>query len=169
MEQAVVPIPPTIVITSASVSAPIDQSVRLARMLRWSATSWCVVAQVGQLIFAFYIATLYGRTAMVGRLDLWNAAMPHGHTVGSPFHNSTVALHLLFALVLLISGPTQMMPVMTNPDRIRLWPNTCCRSPCCGFTSMPRRGKHASALLGRRGCWPCSPCSPQPVSARPSC
>jgi len=40
--------------------------------LPWAATFWFVVAAAGQLIFAFYIASLYGGATLRGDLAGWN-------------------------------------------------------------------------------------------------
>ncbi|MBV8659043.1 MAG: DUF2306 domain-containing protein [Burkholderiales bacterium] len=99
------------------VSTHPDRPEKGLRILRGSAAAWCGAALIGQFIFAFYVASFYGRTAIAGRTDLWNTVMPHGHTAGAPFRNTVVALHLLFAVILLVGGAVQLLPMIR-----RRWP-----------------------------------------------
>ena len=88
-----------------------------ARALRLAATAWCSVAVLGQIVFACYLAALYGMTGLRGRLDLWRTVMPHGYAPQTPVHNSMIALHLLFALLLVSAGALQLLPLVR-----RRWP-----------------------------------------------
>ena len=73
---------------------------RAHRALPWAATFWFVVAAAGQLIFAFYIASLYGGATLRGDLAGWNKVMPHGYVAGDAAGNLRVGLHLLTAAIL---------------------------------------------------------------------
>jgi hypothetical protein len=87
------------------------------RALKSAATAWCAVAALGQLVFACYVAALYGGTALSGRFDLWNTVMPHGFMAQAPLHNTMIRAHLLFAVLLTSSGLMQLLPVVR-----RRWP-----------------------------------------------
>ena len=88
-----------------------------ARALKSAAAAWCTVAALGQLVFAFYVAALYGATALSGRFELWNTVMPHGFMAQAPLHNTMIRAHLLFAVMLTSSGVMQLLPVVR-----RRWP-----------------------------------------------
>lgn len=79
-------------------------------LLRRSAALWLVTAIAGQLIFAIYIAGLYGRSALAGNMSGWNAVMPHGYVRGDALGNSVIAAHLLLAVVIIIGGAAQLTP-----------------------------------------------------------
>ena len=71
-----------------------DVSVRALKM---AAGLWFIVAVVGQLIFATYIAVFYGRAAARGGLHSWNTR-----------------IHLLLAVVIIVSGALQLTPQVRN-------------------------------------------------------
>lgn len=87
------------------------------RALRIAAAGWLGVAVLGQLLFAIYVMGFYGRTAAQGRPDLWNQVLPHGYVRGDTFLNLVLAMHLLFAALIMLAGAVQLLP----PIR-RRWP-----------------------------------------------
>lgn len=60
---------------------------RVATALRAAAAAWLGLALLGQLMFAFYVAGFYGRTALQGRLDEWKRVLPHGYVAGDTAMN----------------------------------------------------------------------------------
>jgi hypothetical protein len=78
--------------------------------LKTAAQFWFVVAVIGQWIFAFYISTVYGTTAAYGNFQAWNKTLAHGYESGNPIGNIGVGVHLLFAAVITIAGPLQLIP-----------------------------------------------------------
>ena len=80
--------------------------------LKAAATSWFVVAVVGQLIFVAYVIGFYGRAALQGRFEAWNKVLPHGYVPGDTFGNLVVSLHLAFATVVIVGGALQLMPAI---------------------------------------------------------
>lgn len=80
-----------------------------SRALNGAAIGWFVVTVLSQLIFAFYIAAFYGSTAFQGRMDRWTEVMPHGHVAGDTIGNAAVAIHLLFAVLIIIGGALQLI------------------------------------------------------------
>lgn len=75
-----------------------------------AAQLWFVVAVAGQWMFAFYVAAFYGGSAVRGDLDAWNKVLPRGHVAGDSMGNTVLAIHLLFAIVVLVGGPLQLIP-----------------------------------------------------------
>ncbi|WP_430391652.1 DUF2306 domain-containing protein [Dyella sp. 20L07] len=85
--------------------------------LRVSATLWLTVAVLGQLLFAFYVADFYGRTAVRGEWQAWNTVMVAGYIPGDGLGNSVLAAHLLCAVAVMLSGAAQLLPMIR-----RRWP-----------------------------------------------
>ncbi|WP_435622732.1 DUF2306 domain-containing protein [Flagellimonas sp.] len=85
------------------------------RALSVTATVWFLTAVIGQWIFAFYVAAYYGGAAMDGDFMKWNRVLPHGYVEGETMGNLAVALHLLFAVVVMVGGPLQFS------SKIRKW------------------------------------------------
>ncbi len=83
-----------------------------ARLLRAAAVFWFVVTALGQLVFATYVAGLYGRATMSGHPELWNKVMPHGYVAGETFFNLVLGLHLTFAFVITVGGLLQLVPAI---------------------------------------------------------
>lgn len=84
------------------------------RVLNVSAASWFAVAMAGQFLFTAYIVSLYGVSAWQGNWEAWNTAMPHGYISGDSIGNLSIALHLLFAALINIGGPLQILPQVRN-------------------------------------------------------
>jgi Predicted membrane protein (DUF2306) len=105
-------------VPSASLKTRLDSSTVLAH----SATAWFVIAAIGQLIFAFYIAMLYGGAVVRGDLTGWSKVMPRGYIPGDTVGNVTIALHLLFAFTLTVGGLLQLIPhVRARAPRFHRW------------------------------------------------
>lgn len=85
---------------------------RSARVLRGAAVFWFAVAALGQLVFAAYVAGLYGRATATGHPELWNQVMPHGYVAGDTFFNLVLGLHLSFAFVITVGGLLQLVPAI---------------------------------------------------------
>ncbi len=83
---------------------------RTGRALRAVATSWFVVAILGQWMFATYVIGFYGRAAIRGRFEEWNKVLPHGYVAGDTMGNLVVSLHLLFAVAVIVGGALQLLP-----------------------------------------------------------
>ena len=88
-------------LTERAVLSSRDWSTSASRMMTNAARSWFVVAALGQLIFAYYIAVLYGVSALRGDWAAWNSVMPRGLNTGDTVGNIAITVHLLFALILL--------------------------------------------------------------------
>jgi uncharacterized membrane protein len=71
---------------------------------------WFAIAVAGQLIFAFTIASFYGMASMRGNWLAWNKGMAHGYIPGDTKGNLAVAVHLVSAVVVILSGVIQLIP-----------------------------------------------------------
>ena len=80
------------------------------RALKAAAGFWFVVVVLGQLVFAFTVASFYGLSAARGNWQQWNKTMTHGYTPGHPMGNLAVAIHLSSAVIILLSGAIQLIP-----------------------------------------------------------
>jgi tetratricopeptide (TPR) repeat protein len=78
--------------------------------LRAAVRFWFVIAVIGQLTFAFTVASFYGRTAGRGDLRAWNKFMSHGYVPGDRVGNLFVALHLVSAVIIILAGLIQLIP-----------------------------------------------------------
>lgn len=104
--------------TPAAPVAGSDALSRLAgRALPWAATAWCAVAVAGQLVFAAYVLSFYGRAAAAGEPEQWNKVLPHGWVPGNAPANLLTGLHLLFTVLIIVSAVVQLLPVVR-----RRWP-----------------------------------------------
>src|SRR5437764_14582664 len=111
-----------------------DPTVRRATAtLNIAVRSWFVVAFVGQLVFAFAVASFYGLTAARGDVHRWTIS--GGWKPGDVGGNLSVAVHLAAAVIAMTSGCLQSMPrVLARHRRLQ-----------------PRNGRRsASASLARR-------------------
>ena len=82
------------------------------RALKAAAGFWFVVAVLGQLLFAFTIASFYGVAAARGNWQQWNKTMTHGYAPDHPMGNLVVAIHLASAVIILLSGALQLIPLI---------------------------------------------------------
>jgi tetratricopeptide (TPR) repeat protein len=80
------------------------------RALKAAAGFWFAVAVLGQLVFAFAVASFYGLSAARGNWQQWNKSMTHGYAPGHPMKNLVVAIHLGSAVIILLSGAIQLIP-----------------------------------------------------------
>ncbi len=101
---------------AATAQTSIGVAARNCALLKWSdsalkasATSWFVVAVLGQMMFVVYLFGFYGRAAIQGQLTAWNDVIPHGFIVGATVHNVVIAMHLAFAALIQIAGAGQVI------------------------------------------------------------
>jgi tetratricopeptide (TPR) repeat protein len=78
--------------------------------LKAAAGFWFVVVILGQLVFAFTVASFYGLTAARGNWQQWNKSMTHGYAPDHPMGNLVVAIHLTSAVIIMLSGAIQLIP-----------------------------------------------------------
>lgn len=101
-------------LVQGTVSSRSDWSASAGRLLGRAATSWFVVAALGQLIFAYYIFVLYGTSALRGDWAAWNRVMPRGWNAGDSVGNLAIFVHLLFAFVVTFGGMLQLVPQLRS-------------------------------------------------------
>lgn len=82
------------------------------KALELSTTFWFVIVFVGQLIFAYYILFLYGKSGVEGNLQKWNAATPHGYQSNDLIGNLFFGFHVALAGIITIGGPLQLIPTI---------------------------------------------------------
>lgn len=83
---------------------------RAAAVLEWTARAWFSVAATGQLLFACYVAALYGGGIVQGNLARWNTVAPHAYVPGATANNIAFGAHVIIAIVITIGGTLQLMP-----------------------------------------------------------
>ena len=71
---------------------------------------WFGVAVVGQLLFAFTVASFYGMASARGDWRAWNKGMAHGYVAGDSIGNFAVAVHLISAVIVILAGVVQLIP-----------------------------------------------------------
>jgi len=81
-----------------------------AGALKRAVQFWFVVTVIGQLVFAFTVASFYGMTALRGDLHAWNKVLAHGYIPGDGVGNVALAAHLLSAVVIILAGSLQLVP-----------------------------------------------------------
>lgn len=95
---------------STTILPPATTLVRADKYLNGSMAAWFVVAVIGQLLFAAYVAGFYGGTALSGDIARWNDELQHGYREGETMSNLAVGIHLLFAALITLMGPLQLIP-----------------------------------------------------------
>ncbi len=82
------------------------------RLLANVARLWFGTAFVDQLVFSFYIVVLYGGATLAGQMDRWNRIMPRAYVPGDRIGNGAIMTHVLLAVVIMLGGALQLMPVL---------------------------------------------------------
>ncbi|WP_158259141.1 DUF2306 domain-containing protein [Flagellimonas meridianipacifica] len=76
-----------------------------------------IVMAIGQFLFAFYVLVFYGKSSINGHFEKWGKVMPTGLIDGDLLGNLMLGIHLLFAFVITVGGPLQLMPIVRNNFR----------------------------------------------------
>jgi len=72
---------------------------------------WFGVTVIGQLIFAFAVASFYGMAAVRGNsARAWSNHITHGYVPGDTLGNLTVFVHLMSAPIVILAGMIQLIP-----------------------------------------------------------
>ena len=74
-----------------------------------AAKSWFAIAVLGQWLFVAYVIGFYVRAVWQGRIETWNEILPHGYVPGDTAGNLVVAVHLMFAVLIIVGGSLQVM------------------------------------------------------------
>ena len=83
--------------------------------LRAAVRFWIAVMAIGQLIFAFSVASFYGMAAARGTSpQAWSGHITHGYVPGDTMGNFAVATHLFSAAIVILAGMLQLVPQIRN-------------------------------------------------------
>src|ERR1700688_1102761 len=80
--------------------------------LKAAARFWFVVTVLGQLAFAFAVASFYGLTALRGDYHAWK--FTNGYVPGVTKGNWAVVMHVASAAVIMFAGAVQLVPQVRN-------------------------------------------------------
>ena len=80
--------------------------------LKAAARFWFVVTVIGQLIFAFTVASFYALTALRGDYHKWN--FTNGYVPGFSMGNTAVIMHVASAAIIMLAGAVQLVPQVRN-------------------------------------------------------
>jgi hypothetical protein len=80
--------------------------------LKAAARFWFVMTVVGQLVFAFTVASFYALTALRGDYHKWN--FTNGYVPGFSMGNTAVVLHVASAVIIMLAGAVQLVPQVRN-------------------------------------------------------
>jgi uncharacterized membrane protein len=76
--------------------------------LKAAARFWFVVTVLGQLVFAFTVASFYALTAVRGDYHKWN--FTNGYVPGFSMGNTAVIMHVASAAFIMLAGAVQLVP-----------------------------------------------------------
>ncbi len=88
------------------------QMLRADRWLVRAGGLWLLVAVAGQMIFALYVAAIYGGVLLGGGPESWNRSPAKAYVPGDALGNLMFGLHALFALVIIVFGALQLLPAL---------------------------------------------------------
>lgn len=80
--------------------------------LKAAARFWFAVTVVGQLVFAFTVASFYALTALRGDYHQWN--FTNGYVPGFSMGNTAVVMHVASAAFIMLAGAVQLVPQIRN-------------------------------------------------------
>ncbi|MGA8273652.1 MAG: DUF2306 domain-containing protein [Candidatus Sulfotelmatobacter sp.] len=76
---------------------------------------WFTVMVIGQLVFAFAVASFYGMAALRGTSQqAWSKHFTHGYVAGDTMGNLAIAVHLISAVIVILAGMLQLIPQIRN-------------------------------------------------------
>jgi uncharacterized membrane protein len=77
-----------------------------------AARFWFAVTVLGQLVFAFTVASFYALTALRGDYHKWN--FTNGYVPGFSMGNTAVVMHVASAAFVMFAGAVQLVPQIRN-------------------------------------------------------
>jgi uncharacterized membrane protein len=80
--------------------------------LKTAARFWFAVTVLGQLVFAFTVASFYALTALRGDYHKWN--FTNGYVPGFSMGNTAVVVHVASAVIIMLAGAVQLVPQIRN-------------------------------------------------------
>jgi uncharacterized membrane protein len=91
-------------------------------LLRRCARALVGVLLAGQALFVAYLLASYGRTALRGDVAAWARLSAKGWVPGDTGGNAAMATHVAVALVVLVAGALQLLPmVRRRAPRLHRW------------------------------------------------
>ncbi|HTZ98290.1 MAG TPA: DUF2306 domain-containing protein [Terriglobales bacterium] len=96
--------------TAVMIDHRLDLSSVADKMLKAATRFWFVVTVLGQLAFAFAVASFYGMTSLRGDYHKWN--FTNGFVPGLSMGNTAVVMHLVSAVIIMLSGAVQLVPAV---------------------------------------------------------
>jgi hypothetical protein len=106
---------------SLATGVPVDPierdpiSLRRARAwLRNAGRLWFLTAFLGQGIFVAYIVLHYGGMVWEGGMAAWASASDNAYVAGDWLGNLAMLSHILLAVVIMVGGPLQLLPVVRD-------------------------------------------------------
>ncbi len=92
------------------------------RVLQGTGVLWFLVAVVGQIMFAAHVILFYGGKALGGDITAINKRLINGFIDGDLIGNIVLLSHLVFAFVITLGGPLQLVPqIRTHVPRFHHW------------------------------------------------
>jgi tetratricopeptide (TPR) repeat protein len=98
--------------STAVLTNRLELSSVAATALKAAARFWFGVTVIGQLVFAFAIASFYGLTALRGDYHGWR--FTNGYVPGVTRGNWAVVMHVASAAVIMLAGAMQLVPQVRN-------------------------------------------------------
>jgi len=95
--------------STVELTGSVSPSISAEKTLNMAARLWFIVAVAGQWMFAYYVAALYGGSALRGDWTVWHKRMAHGEGPAM-LGNIAMAVHLSLAVIILLGGPLQLIP-----------------------------------------------------------
>lgn len=100
-----------------SLAATIPETARPdpARARRWLGRAgllWLLVALAGQMLFALYVAIIYGGVLTGGGYESWNRSPAQAYRPGDGFGNLMFGLHAIFSIIIIAGGIAQLIPAL---------------------------------------------------------
>jgi uncharacterized membrane protein len=96
--------------STAVMTNRLELSLVADTVLRAATRFWFVVTVLGQLAFAFAVASFYGLTALRGDFHGWSKFITHGYIPGDHMGNLAVAMHVGSAVIIMLAGALQLVP-----------------------------------------------------------
>jgi len=96
--------------STAVLSRPLELDSLAERALKFATRFWFAVILIGQLIFAFTVASFYALTAWRGNLAAWNKVLTHGYIAGDRIGNFALLAHIGSAVIIILAGLLQLIP-----------------------------------------------------------
>jgi hypothetical protein len=98
--------------STAVLTNRLDLSSVADTTLKSAARFWFAVTVLGQVVFAFTVASFYALTALRGDYHKWN--FTNGYVPGFSMGNTAVLMHVASAVIIMLAGAVQLVPQIRN-------------------------------------------------------